>query len=269
MRLARCFILGAGLLSTIGSALSGDEPSAPTLRIATYNINWGNPDLRAVTESISNSEAEIVCLQETTPQSERYLTARFRNEYPHIIFVGDKGKYAAERFGFLSKHPLKNTKYYPAKHGLFGFYRTEIKLGDDKIQIANVHLDPFQVRRGGGVKDLFAALGNLEQTHAREIQYVLDNLEKDIPALIVGDFNSISTSSAPKALQQAGYLDSFASVTEQPETHPSWQWQLPRFVFKLRIDYIFHGEQFETVESKIHPSEGSDHFLLSSVLRMK
>ncbi|HEX5221045.1 MAG TPA: endonuclease/exonuclease/phosphatase family protein, partial [Verrucomicrobiae bacterium] len=62
-------------------------PTGPHLRVLTYNVNWGGarPDLAI--EAIRSSDADIVCLQETTPQWEQYLRqylpeyrfAEFRN----------------------------------------------------------------------------------------------------------------------------------------------------------------------------------------------
>jgi len=47
------------------------EPSR--IRIATYNINWGNPNLEAVVATIRDSKADSVCLQETSQRAEAFL----------------------------------------------------------------------------------------------------------------------------------------------------------------------------------------------------
>ena len=53
----------------------GAEPAAQqTLTVATFNINWGNPDLPGVANVISRSQADLVALQETNDRSARYLS---------------------------------------------------------------------------------------------------------------------------------------------------------------------------------------------------
>jgi len=69
------------------------EPSR--IRIATYNINWGNPNLDAVVATIRDSKADIVCLQETSQRAETFLRHRLATEYPHMRFVGHDNRFGA------------------------------------------------------------------------------------------------------------------------------------------------------------------------------
>ncbi|MCR4412766.1 MAG: endonuclease/exonuclease/phosphatase family protein, partial [Thermoguttaceae bacterium] len=86
-----------------GSAAPAAEPAE--FSVATYNINWGNMDLRKMAATVDKADADLVLLQETTPPSEAWLRRQFRDRYPDIRFRGDKGQYHAERFGILSKSP--------------------------------------------------------------------------------------------------------------------------------------------------------------------
>ena len=256
------FLLGSSVVS------QGQEPSTSSLVVATYNINWGNPELNAVAKSISESKADIVCLQETTARSERFLSDNFRKVYPHSRFIGGEGNWAAERFGILSRHPIQEAKFSPAQHGLFGTYLLKVRHGKETLQIANVHLSPFFIRgERTGLKAVFAALLQLEQTHRKELESLLDILDPKLPTLIAGDFNSLSNSHALKQLTDKAFQDSFAAVTDNPDRHHTWHWQFPnKFELKFRVDYIFHSRHFKTESSEILRSAGSDHFLLKSKL---
>lgn len=261
------FCLLLCLECSVGS-LSAEEPRPQTIAIATYNINWGNPNLPQLVKTLRAADADVVCLQETTAASERFLQHYLAERYPHIEFHGHDGKFAAERFGFLSKLPLDKLAYYPPKHGLFGFYCAIVKSGETTIRIVNVHLDPWRIPRNANVGDAFASFSNFDRTHDAEAERILDTLDGDLPTIVAGDFNSLAKQSAAARLKKAGFTDSFASVTENPEQHPTWHWRVRGVELRLRIDFIFHKGGFTTRESKIFPGEASDHFLLKSVLTL-
>ncbi|MCR4415178.1 MAG: hypothetical protein NUV77_22380, partial [Thermoguttaceae bacterium] len=66
---------------------------------------------------------------------------------------------------------------------------------------------------------------------------------------------------------EKGFIDSFASVTEEPDEHPTWRWPVGRGELTLRLDYIFHTRELKTVESKVLASRASDHSMVFSRLR--
>lgn len=253
------------------SAPSAAAPSGAErcfLTVATYNINWGARDLRQIAATIRQTEADVVCLQETTPRAERHLRRTLRDLYPHMHFEGHDGRVAAERFGFLSKSPLRNVVFLPPRHGLFGSCRAEVESGGRTVQIVNVHLQPVIVRAGAGLREAYAGLARTEETHAREIAHILKHVTADVPTVIAGDFNSLSTFRAPMVLKERGFVDSFAHVNENPESTPTWRWKLRQGELALRIDYIFHTEEFATRQSKVVESSASDHRLVVSRLEL-
>lgn len=250
-------------VSTGDTAQRGNRPA---LKIATYNINWGNPDLKSVVKTIQEADADIVCLQETNGQSEPYLQQALGQSYRHIAFRGHKGRLAAERVGILSRRPIQKLTFFPPKDGLFGFAIADVQWGRDAVQIAIVHLEPMMLQRGSGFREALSALGAMEETHEKEIAHVYENLRRDTPTIIAGDFNSLSDFRAPAFLKQRGFVDSFAAVHEHPNSQPTWHWPLKFGEISLRIDFVFHSSHFQTTESRILPSRGSDHYLVVSSL---
>lgn len=255
--------------SVSAASVTGEEqpPSAKAnthLRVATFNINWGNVNLPDIKRAIVASKADVVCIQESTRRSEQFLTRFFRDEYPQIVFRGHRGRYAAERFGFLSKRPLEDIHFLPPEHGLFGTLFATIRHRDREVRIANVHLSPFAVPRGAGFRGAVSALSGVEGTHAKEIQSIATQIDPSRPTLVCGDFNSLSSFSAPKRLEQMGLTESFAAITENADSHSTWGWPFGKRHIQFRIDYIFHSRHFATVGSEIIPTEGSDHALVVS-----
>lgn len=62
------------------------EP-ARSFRVATYNLNWGNRRGDQVLDAIATAKADVVFLQETTRQSERFLQEHLKKSYPYFRTV--------------------------------------------------------------------------------------------------------------------------------------------------------------------------------------
>jgi endonuclease/exonuclease/phosphatase family metal-dependent hydrolase len=241
-------------------------PPGPVLAVATYNINWGNIDLRRTALVIRKASADLVLLQETNARSEVFLRRQLARDYREIRFQGHQGRHPAEGLGILSKLPVENLKFVKPAHGLFGAWIGEVKWNGHAVQFANVHLQPLFLDENKGLLAAWEAFRQVEETHAREIEQIYQNLSPRLPILVAGDFNSMSHLAAPQFLVRKGLVDSFASVTAEPEGHPTWRWPTRRLNLSGRIDYIFHTRRLRTAGSQVVESEASDHHLLVSRL---
>src|SRR2546425_274226 len=67
-------------------------PIGPHFRILTYNVNWGGPAPDVAAKIIRESGAEIVCLQETTPDWERFLRSALPRDYSFAQFRNSKNR---------------------------------------------------------------------------------------------------------------------------------------------------------------------------------
>lgn len=238
-----------------------------SLRVATFNLNWGNRRGDLVLSAVAAAKPDLICFQETTVQSEQFLRKQLSAEFPHFISVGHKGLYAAERFAFASKTPLANPQYTAPADGLFGFYSITVSIDDVRVRVINVHLTPVVLKRGNSFAAAMAALSDAEVKHKAEIDAIIASINPKQPTIVAGDFNSISTFAAPTALTKLGLTDSFASVHDDADTEPTWTWPTRPLPIALRIDYIFHTKHFSTLESNIVPGGGSDHSLVVSELQ--
>ena len=237
------------------------------LCVATFNINWADTDLAAVEQVIREANADVVCLQETTPRSENFLRSRFAGTYSHAAFRGYRGKYRAERAGFLSKTKLRDLAFTPPAGGLFGTHFATIDDSDREVRIVNVHLSPFTIRRGSGFRQALRDIASVEGAHQKESQAIEAKTDwPDVPTIVCGDFNSLSTFVAPQRLKDRGFVDSFASINEDAHKTPTWRWPVGAAHIQFRIDYIFHSTRtiFTRRTSRILPTLGSDHALVVS-----
>ena len=245
------------------------DAHAETFRIATYNLNWGNQRGDQVLDAIATAKPDVICFQETTPQSEGFLQRQLRGTYPYFYASGHQGQFAAERLAFASKTELTNLKFHPPVEGLFGFYSARLQIAERDVHLVNVHLDPFRVTRNIGFRDAMVMLSKTEKTHEREIARILKTIDPRKPTIVIGDFNSLSKFTAPTQLRELGMIDAFAAVHDDADNHPTWTWPTRPLPLTLRIDYIFHTDHFQTTAAKIVRREGSDHSLLVASLKLK
>ncbi len=110
------------------------------------------------------------------------------------------------------------------------------------------------------------ALSEAEQTREKEIRQIHQALTKDMPTIVVGDFNSSSLLATPRFMVDNGFTDSFAEVTKNPDRHPTWHWNLNGLNLTFRLDYIFHDKGFSTLQSRVVSTDASDHNLVISRL---
>ncbi len=237
----------------------------PTVRfsVATYNINYGNVNLKEVVKTIRKADADLVCLQETNRQSEKRLRRAFRRKYRYMYFRNSR---AAGGFGVLSKSPIKKVQYLPRKHGYFGTLLFRTKLGSKEVQVANIHLHPTVPRRGENFAELLKLFSKTEAVRTREIKYIHDNLTKTLPTILIGDFNSPPYMTVPIFLAKCGFSDSFAAATPGADAHITWRWRHRDVEWKFRLDYIFCNKHFRALASRIIKSDASDHYLVVSTL---
>lgn len=253
------------LASMVPGLFGAAEPEpAGEFTVATYNVLYANPDLPKLVTTIKATQADLVALQETNARSERFLRRHLETEYPHQQFHGGKG---SDGFGFLSKTPLRNLRSLDPLPGGRGAWIADVTLGGTNVQVASVHLATPDSRSIRSLADAMAVLQAVEGTHTRETARLYEALSPQTPAIVLGDFNSLSFFHAPRFLIEQGWVDSFASVTENADQHGTWRCRAGKNEWKLRIDFIFHSRDLRTLESRILPGGASDHYPVVSRLR--
>ena len=249
---------------------AADPPKAEgrgVFTVATYNILYKNVDLPKLVAVIREAKADLVALQETNGESEKFLRRQLSDVYPHLMFR--EGGRASDGFGFLSRAALQNAKFLDPLPGCRGAWLAEVKLGGANVQIISVHLATPKTAKLATILGAVQMFQDVEEIHAKEITRIHDAMNQRLPAIVLGDFNSLSMFHPPTFLSQHGFTDSFAAVTEKPDDHPTCHYSVRGTDFKFRIDYIFHTGQLRTAESRVIPSDASDHSLVVSRLEWK
>lgn len=230
-----------------------DNNILKVLRIMTYNIHHGNPpskpgviDLDAIAKVINASKADIVALQEVemgVNRSGGVNEAKILGEktglYYHFFKAidHDGGDYG---IALLSRYKIEDVKLIPlpqktkAEDRVLGY--ATIKVGNQKIILANTHLDA----------------NDEDDNRNVQMERILKEFEHvSMPVILCGDLNSIAGSEAVNLLdRQFKRSCSGDCPATFPETNP-----------KVTIDFIAtKSVQWQLLKHEvIFDSYASDH----------
>ena len=94
--------------------------------LLTYNVNWGGVGAREVAAILQNSDADILCLQETTPAWEKYLRQQLGSQFSYAAFRETAGRMGGG-LAFFSKVPAREVAYVRSETGWFDGWVVEFE----------------------------------------------------------------------------------------------------------------------------------------------
>ena len=252
------------LLSCVGCArtvpqqahAAPEPPVGPTVRVLTYNVNWGGarPDLAVA--AIREADADVVCLQETTPEWETYLRAELAGGYPHVMFRHGGG---AGGLAFLSRYRFDDVEYIETPGWFPGWLvRAETSVGP--VQVLAVHLRP-PLGENGGVS--VSGYLRSRDVRVREVQTLHARLNASTPAVILGDFNEDESGEAFQWLIDQGFINALASAGGQAHT---WEWRTSLVTLRNRFDHILLSPHLRSDAARVMRAGASDHFPVVAVI---
>jgi len=248
----------------LGSVSSGSER---TLTVMTYNVTRGDPGAEQILSIIQSEDADIVALQEVSPELAEALV-RLDDLYPYRALHPTPDGYAGS--AVLSRYPLSGDAVFPLVEGAHLFQRVAIDVRGTEIQLLNVHLQPprVPVRRGGS--RILIPSGYDTSTQDRELERLFQEMEKlSGPMIVVGDFNMTDqspgyrelTGKLEDAYREAGwgFGHTFPDVEVRSIATP-----LP----VVRIDYVFHSHDLAARRAYVGDRGGPNHRFLVAELSL-
>jgi endonuclease/exonuclease/phosphatase family metal-dependent hydrolase len=269
---------------TSSSNRAGDTggPSRIEVKVMTFNVEYGGEevDFDSVIETIEKSDADIVGIEEAwgnVPRIARRLGWQHYDPRTQII----------------SRYPLLAP---PKSDGLYAL--VEVRPGG-VVAIGNVHLPsgpygPFQIEKGAEPAEILALERRVRVPAVRPFVNALSGLAEDeVPAFLVGDFNSPSaldwTSETvglrehiqfplewpvSEAMATAGFEDSYRVAHPDPAADPGITWPAARpFVPGYnparngaaadRIDFVYAAGPATTVDSTLVGERGESEVDIS------
>lgn len=226
------------------------QPSGPTLRVLTYNVNYGLAGDVETLAAIEDAEADIVVLQETTPAWESAIRdfAPLSVRYPHMHFHHSRG---AGGMAVLARFPLHEQEIIEAPSEWFPAWRLVVDSAVGRVQLLVVHLHPPVSDSGSVVSGYFTT----PTVREREIVEYLEHLDPTLPTIVAGDFNE-RDGRAIEALRARGFR---SAVTELHGRRTTWRWQTSLGEIRAQLDHVAHDERLVPRSAEVIEAGRSDH----------
>ncbi|MGC3958084.1 MAG: endonuclease/exonuclease/phosphatase family protein [Verrucomicrobiota bacterium] len=240
------------LLTGCRSPRVAETPTGPQLRVLTYNVNWGAPRADLAADLIRNSGADIVCLQETTPEWEQYLQQVLGREFKFMAFRNSQGRMGGG-LAFLSRLPAQEVAYIPSETGWFDGWIVAFDTALGPVQLLNVHLRPPVSDSGSWVSGYFSTrddrLQEMEKFYARR--------HPEWPTLVLGDFNDGENSAVLQWLEKQGLIN---ALPEFDHSTATWEWRYRGVKLSRRMDHIVYAPALHCCSAQVIRAGASDHF---------
>lgn len=205
---------------------------ASTVRVMTFNHYYRNRDLAAVKAAILRQDADLVGLQELTPEVAEVARRELSMQYPYQLLRPGTATDLTGGLGLLSRFPLVGAVYDTAYRG----QRVTVEGPSGRFTLINLHLKiPFEDRENGQLVSYSAAGERGRQL--RELRQTVTGLG---PLVVIGDFNLSDREADYRALAQL-MTDAYR------HTRPGFGYTFPAgrvirgvpLVPLVRLDYVW------------------------------
>jgi vancomycin resistance protein VanJ len=230
-----------------GSVIAGGPEPGSTLTVLQHNVADDNADPGGTARALAGAGADLIALQELTPQALPVYEAALAPEHPHRVVVGT--------VGLWSRHPLADGRPVAIKpqdvtadwnRGLRATVRTPA--GDIAAYVA--HLPSVRLR----AQDGFGTAWRDESATALATAVAAEKLERIV---LLGDLNGTvhDRGLSPLTSRLAPALDGFGFT---------WPAAFPL----ARIDHIMARGATPATTWTL-PATGSDHLPTAATLRLQ
>ncbi len=225
------------------------------LKVMTYNVHQRSEAAEPIIARILEEDADIVALQELTPDMSEQMARRLGERYPYHTLQPDQSRWGQ---GLLSRYPLAQLSKMPN----YRYQSAVVETPAGEITVLNIHtpsLYPFDWKEDWERQQAF-------------VQGLADEIATtEGPLVVAGDFNTTPQSENYGMLRdhlRDAFLDSGWGLGFTFPATPKFGIRLPTPL--VRIDYIFHSEQFTSQNTRVlKDSGGSDHRPVVSVLSLR
>jgi endonuclease/exonuclease/phosphatase (EEP) superfamily protein YafD len=243
-------------------SIPAPAPTGQQIRLTTWNLELGARAAAAVAGPILRHDADVVALQELTPDAASALEAddRITARYPYRFLVPDAGTFG---IGILSAFPIVERTAFSAPSGAV----VTLDLGAGRhLRLMDAHPLPGRIEMLGQTGFPVGFDPRERDAATARLRSRIDTLwSGGEPLIVVGDFNTAPTEPG-YALLTHGLTDLHVEVG----FGPGWTWRPSRLeglgLGLLRIDLILVGPGVVPVSSGVDCSESGDHCLVDGTV---
>ena len=242
--------------------LSWNSYPEQNITVMTYNVLGFNEQLVEIITAIQAAEADVVTIQELNPSLAQLIEQELTAEYPHQVLDPQVGVCG---MGIISRYPLSTVKqdlsspYWCGKSQLL-----KMQFKNTPVFLVNFHAIPPSLL--GDTEGLEWTARQREQ----QIRMIAEFIEAySEPVIVLGDLNAAEQSTAYNIITASlsdswrnggwGLGHTFPGAASPGSSRPKIGGVLVP-MWLVRIDYIFHSDDWETQKAWLGPwDSSSDH----------
>lgn len=259
------FVAALGFFLLWGQLLlpkSNSSPPAESLKVMSFNILGRAGEIQPILDTIRAEELDLLFVQELTPEAAAILSVQLAGAFPYQILEPDE---RARGMGVFSRYPLKQTDI-----ALAGIWMGRPQVLSMDWQGSSVTLVNFHTVATGTLWPRWVrhSFENREQALQHLADFVAAQAEFE-PVIVAGDANITALNDAYKTLTTV-MTDSWVEAGQGlghtfpgPISEGNDYAQISFFrvpYWLVRIDYIFHTQQWATVAIRLADfNGGTDH----------
>lgn len=216
-----------------------ENTMAPKMSIAHFNLSYIGENYEEFIQRIKDVDADIVSLQELTPDWDLYLKTHLADKYPHVL-----KNVRIDPFGkaLFAKNELVSRDTIDAKGN--PILKSMLKLGDRTVNLMSAYILP--------------PLNESSRNNAIDQLDILSVKVKGSrkPTIIIGDLNMVYWSNEIRAFRKdAGLENSRRGFTP--------------LGFKIPYDHMFYSEQLECSRFEELQDSLSNHLGILGTFQLK
>lgn len=224
------------------------DPGAAHFVVQSYNVKEDKYADASTVDAVGAANADIICLQEVTPDWEQALKSRYADVYPYMLFHPLEG---AEGLGFLSRFPLRDLGVLEEPHGWHPAWHAEAETDMGRVHLLNVHLRSMFTGRSNVVTAYFSTNAD----HVEEMRRFAEARVEGVPTIVLGDFNEGPDGPALQFLEGDGFRNALPLFHPgQPTWHNPPAWQMEQ-----AIDHVLFDHAFTPLNAWVENIGNSDH----------
>lgn len=243
-----------------------------TLKVVTFNVWGANEQLNDVIEWLRETDADLILLQEIPPEWAGKGIPELEAIYPYQM--AQPLKVRASGNAILSRYPIIHHERHDLHNGFKANDRFELDVNGLTVAVYNIHFYMPQDDNPRFTPPLDNPFLNMvakydDRRRNMQIDRLLTLLESEqYPVIVAGDFNmsdnAVIYGQITRRLNDSYREAGFGLGATWPIAEIAG---FPRIIPPLlRIDYIWHSDQFSALNAAVGSELGSDHLPLVTTL---
>lgn len=213
------------------------------IKVFTANLLQDNNNYSGFIDEVNAVDADVMLLTEANNEWQREISKEFSGKYQYKVEYPLDNTYGML---LLSRYQLLDSKIKFLVSDSIPSIHSRIKINDTlSIQLHCVHPTPPMPQENPKSTDRDSEL----------MQIAIMCKERDIPVIVLGDFNDVAWSQTSKLFHNVSELLDVRIGRGLYNTYSAQSW-----IFRWPLDHLFVSEEFRVKSLKNGSNISSDHF---------